>query len=97
VRVLVLTNEQLYIIYSSFVLLLNRNVLMELWRRSSIELHYVSRNLYFRLCNCSEQFKLCVGNVNVLEFASRILVDFRLRFAISDHLALTYVLHSTML
>jgi hypothetical protein len=44
--------NEFYIIYvySNFVHSLNRNVLTELWGGSSCELHYVTRNIYFRLC-----------------------------------------------
>jgi len=44
--------NKFYTIYNTSVHSLNRNVLTKLWEGSSYELHYVSRNLYFRLCNC---------------------------------------------
>jgi len=44
--------NEFYIIYSTFVHSLNRKVLADLWGGSSYELHYVTRNLYFRLRNC---------------------------------------------
>jgi len=44
--------NEFYIIYSTFVHSLNRKVLTELWGGSSYELHYVTKNLYFRLRNC---------------------------------------------